>query len=233
MTEIFHHTEGIILRVIPFRDYDSILTLFTPDAGIIKILHKSIRSKKGNAQGICMPLTKVEVIYRETRGEIFKCHEMALIESFSFLRKEFLDLERACDLLQIVLSSQMMGKAAPHLYALLCFYLEKISLTANPWILGASFRLKLLRHEGLATFPFICSVCQHPLHTVAHTCAAEGWCEHHHFMATHLWGQNELEQLYHLAICQSYREICQSDVFPELHNKIKSFFEECVRGNYL
>lgn len=229
MSQTFQSTEGIVLRVIPFRDYDQILFLFTLDAGFIKVLYKGGRGKRKGKQGFCMPLTKVEVIYREKRGEIFSCHELTCIESFSFLRQELIFLEVGCDLLQIILDSQFVGKAAPHLYALLCFYLKKIPQTANPWILASSFRLKLLMHDGLIVCPFICCECQQSLQSEAFTWDAEGWCAAHQPGRSQPWNLTELQMLYRLAICQSYQEVCSQDVLPSLQNKIIDFFNACIR----
>jgi len=225
----FQYTEGIILRVIPFRDYDQILTLFTPHAGIIKVLYKGSRSKRRGVQGLCIPLTKVEVVYREKRGEIFSCHEITLVDSFSFLRKELLHLEVGCDLLQVILTSQLVGKASPRLYALLCFYLEKIPQTYNPWVLTVSFRLKLLRHDGLIALPFSCSECRQLLQGMAYICEAESWCEAHYPLESQRWEKKELEQLYRLAMCQNYRDIHTDDIPRELQNKVVQLFETCVR----
>jgi DNA repair protein RecO (recombination protein O) len=229
MSQNFQHTEGIILRTIPFRDYDQIITLFTPHVGILKILYKGSRSKRRGAQGLCLPLTQVEVVYREKKGEIFACQEITLMNPFSFLRKELHHLQAACELLQVVLASQLTGKAAPALYALLCFYLEKIPCTLNPWTLTTSFRLKLLRHEGLSTIPFICSACQRLLHTVAYTHKSEAWCLDHRPTESQVWESKELEQIYRLTTCQSYREISKENISLELQKKAARFFDACLR----
>jgi DNA repair protein RecO (recombination protein O) len=225
----WQHTEGIILREIPFQDYDQILTLFTSDAGMIKVLYKGSRSKRRGVQGLCIPLTKVEIVYREKSGEIFGCQEMTLVDSYSLLRKKLLHLNVACDLLQVILASQLVGKTAPQLYTLLSFFLEKIPQTAHPWTLATSFRLKLLRHDGLAPFPFICSECGQLLQTVAYTYASEGWCVKHQPAGCRVWEQSELQHIYRLAVCQSYREICADEISSELQNKVEDFFEACVK----
>lgn len=230
MSQNFQHTEGIILRTIPFRDYDQIITLFTPHVGILKVLYKGGRSQRRGAQGSCLPLTQVEVVYREKKGEIFACQEITLMNSFAFLRKELPHLQAACELLQVVLASQLTGKAAPALYALLCFYLEKIPCTLNPWTLTTSFRLKLLRYEGLIAFPFVCSECQQLLHTVAYTCESEAWCMDHRPRESQIWEPRELEQIYRLTICQSYREISKENISLELQKKAVNFFDACLRN---
>lgn len=228
MSQTFQFTEGIILRVIPFRDYDQILSIFTSEAGLIKVLYKGSRGKRKKAQNFCMPLTKVEVIYREKNGEIFSCHEMNLIESFSFLRKELLFLEVACDLLQVIQNSQFLGKAAPQLYALLCFYLKKIPQTPCPWILSASFRLKLLKHDGLIILPFKCCECQLSLEDKAFISGIDPWCTHHQPIESQSWKSIDLMMLYRFTNCQNYRDICSDNISPELYNRIHTFFNACI-----
>lgn len=220
-------TEGIILRVIPYRDYDQIITLFTEE-GLLKILFKGSLSKRRGVQGITMPLTKVQLVYREKEGEIYSCLEMSLIDTFSSLRKELIHLEVACELLQILFQTQLVGKAAPKLYALLCFYLDKIPKVQHPKILSASFRLKLLRHDGLAAFPFQCNICQEVLVENAYIQNSDWWCRKHQSLGSQHFGQEELNQIYGLALSQRFQAFSAHEVSVELQNKIKRFFDECI-----
>ena len=231
MSQVFQHSEGIILRVIPFRDYDNILSLLTPDAGLIKLIYHGSRSKSRGMQGLCIPLTKVEAVYREKASEIFVCEEMRLIESFSNLRQELHHLEVACDLLHVVASSQLVGKSAPALYALLSFFLQKIPLTLFPLALAVSFRLKLLKHDGILAFPFICPACGQELLSEAYPYADEVWCESHRHVGSKTWGQMELKQLYRLAEAQSFQGIQSEKVSPELYQQVSSFFDSCIKSS--
>ena len=213
MPQSFQSTDGIILRVIPFRDYDQILTLFTQGAGMIKVIYKSSRSKRKGVQGLCIPLTRVEVIYQERNSEIFSCHEMALVDSYRTLRQKLTDLEVACDLLQIIAGSQLLGKAAPQLYSLLCFYLERIPQTPNPWVLAMSFRLKLLKHEGVIAFPLICSECGGILVKSAFVRETDWRCRDHQLPGSIFWEEEELQVIDRLTTCQNYRELITCPVF--------------------
>lgn len=228
MFQAIHSTEGIILRVIPFRDYDQIISIFTLEAGLVKVLYKGSSTKSKKGKGLCMPLTKVEVSYREKRGEVFGCHELNCREIFLSLRKNLCFLEVACDLLQVILDSQLIGKSSPQLYHLLCYYLHKIPQTVNPCLLGASFRLKLLKHDGLVGFPFSCSECGEFLHHEAFIYGSESWCRKHHLDRSQSWNLNELQTVYCLANSQSFKEICLLDVQPRLQNKIAAFFKACL-----
>ncbi len=231
MSQVFQHSEGIILRVIPFRDYGNILSLLTPDAGLIKLIYHGSRSKSRGMQGLCIPLTKVEAVYREKGGEIFVCEEMRLIEPFSNLRQKLHHLEVACDLLHVVASSQLVGKPAPILYALLCFFLQKIPLTLFPLALSVSFRLKLLKHDGIVAFPFICPACGQELLSEAYPYADEVWCECHRPVGSGAWGQVELKQLYRLSEAQNFHEIYSEEVSSQLYSQVSSFFDSCIKNS--
>ena len=228
MSHTLLSTEGIVLRSISFKDHDQILSIFTIDAGLIKVFYNGGRGRRRGGEGGVTPLNKVEVVYRERSGEIFSCHEITVIETYSSLRKELQLLEVACDLLQAILTSQMAGKAAPQLYLLLCFYLKKIPLAPNPWILSASFRMKLLAHDGLISVPFICSVCQNHLHDFAFITADEQRCLNHQLPGDIEWLFEELQFLYRIVASQSCQEILQSQMSPALGSKICAFFDSCI-----
>jgi recombinational DNA repair protein (RecF pathway) len=59
-----------------------------------------------------------------------------------------------------LLSTQFPGKKSPALYTLFSAYLKKLP-SVKPDILSASFRLKLLQHEGLLSLDTHCS-CGNP-----------------------------------------------------------------------
>jgi DNA repair protein RecO (recombination protein O) len=223
MAEEFKQAEGMILRVIPFRDYDQILTLFTREQGVIKLIYKGSRSPRRGAQGICMPLTVVDVIYREKRGELFACQEMTWVNSYQTLRQSLPCLEAACDCLQALYLSQLVGKPAPLLYELMRFYLNRMDTIHDPWILALSFRLKLLGYDGLACFPFICSVCSHPLYEGAYVHLTEWGCSEHLNHGSY-WSTDNIQQVYRLTVCQSYQELSEEILTEELKEKIISFF---------
>lgn len=229
MSEHFLSTEAIILKAIPFRDYDQILTLMTLEAGLIKVLYKGCSSQRKGGLGISLPLTKVELVYKEKRGELFHCHEIKLIDSFPMLRKEFIFLEVACDLVQVILETQLPCKTSPLLYRLLSHFLNKIPLTHNPWLLSMSFRLKILQHEGIVVFPFSCNQCGKTLEEEAYFNEFEWWCGEHRQHVNSVWRKEELELVYQLALSQSYREICSETLNSGSQKKIVNFFEMCLK----
>lgn len=218
MSHELHTTEGVILRSIPFRDSSKIITLFTEDVGIIKVFYNT-RTRDGGA-----PLTKVELIYRERSGDIFSAYEMTPIDYFPHLRKELHTLQAAAELLEIIQTSQWLGKSAPRLYSLLCFYLNKISFITDPNTLTSSFKLKLLVHDGLLHLPFLCSLCGEPLHNEAYGIDSDMRCTSHHLAHQSVWSKDELALLAQLTFSESYKAMAQIHVPDSLKKKIDTLF---------
>lgn len=143
------HIEGVVIRVFPFREYDRILSLFTPQEGLIKFVVKGAFTAKMGKGSHTTPLNLVEAIYTQGKNELHACREMTLIEPHHSLRQNLPTLEAACDMLKTIESTQYPGKAVPELYALFRAYLKRLPEAVDPAAISTSFRLKTLRHEGL------------------------------------------------------------------------------------
>ena len=224
----FKTAEGILLKVIPFQDYDQILVFFTLEAGLIKVLFRGSRSKRRGLLGLCMPLTRVEVIYKEKRGEIYIGCDIALLDSYRSLRKNLTHLNAACDLLQILYRSQWVGKPAPLLYALLKSYLEKIPFTADPQQFTASFRLKVLKHEGVASFPLACTDCQIHLEKEAYYSRGEFFCRFH--KPGNFWAlqENLPALIFQLTECRSCQELMGIEISDGGLKAIERYFQDVI-----
>lgn len=220
--------EGMILQAFPYRDHDQILTVFTPDRGVVKVFFHGSRSRRRAVQGSCLPLALVEMTYREQSGELYNGKEIKLIDLHDRIRKEGLFLDVACDLLQAVYFSQRPGKPAPLLYRLLCAYLSRIPSIPDPRALASSFRLKILKHEGLSPFPFICSHCRDPLFADGYLSGADWYCRLHRKEGADYWDEEEIGLAYLLASSKAYRELALCTVSPEFRLKTDTFFKDCV-----
>lgn len=226
MVHTYQSTEGIVVRATSYRDYDQIVSLFTAQAGLIKVMCYGSRSQRSKFRSLCLPLTRLEIVYREKQGEIFECRDMSLIDSHASLKQHFHHIDAACDLLHALNSSQMLGKEAPDLYALLIFYLKKIPLINDPWILALSFRLKLLKYEGLLTCPFICDQCRQPLLQAAYFLESEWRCSEDRPTGALYLSEQELQLIYQLVSCQKYGDLTSIVLSLDLKAKIGHFFQE-------
>ncbi len=69
-------SEGIVTQVVPFKDYDQIVTVFTPQHGLIKVFVKNAARRGRQNNKSCTPLTRVELSWTEGKGEMGKCEEV-------------------------------------------------------------------------------------------------------------------------------------------------------------
>lgn len=157
-TKPVFRTKGIILHSIDFQEHDRILSVFSRDDGIVSIIvNGANRPSKGKP--LTAPLTYAEFVYTKTRGELLRCCEVTPLETHLKLRDSLVLLETACTLLQALAKSQMPGKASPLLFDLLHAYLHELPKVADPHVLAASFKLKLLRHDGFLHLEDRCTAC--------------------------------------------------------------------------
>jgi DNA repair protein RecO (recombination protein O) len=176
-SRLTYTSEGIVLHTLKFRDYDQILTIFTCEEGIIKLLrHGAYRPKH---KVWVEPTLRAEFIYEKGRSEIFRCREVSLLQQYLPLRNSLEQLNVTHALLKVIMVTQHPLAAAPALYQLLCAYLDKLcEADCIPLSLLCSFYLKLLHHEGHLPKVFHCSTCQMPLNS-CYLQQGECFCAHH------------------------------------------------------
>lgn len=230
MAQNFLKEEGIVLKVIPFRDYDVILVVFTANAGLIKLLVKGARSPKRGLQSICTPLIQVDVVYLERRGEIFFVHEISLKDPYSSLKERLLFLQIACEMLRAVEKSQMVGKPSPKLYKSLQVFLKHIPFFSPPEFLLGSFLLKILIHEGVLNLPLQCLECGEELFYSAYQAGPHWYCEAHRESSVVFLPTEELHLFYRLASIVRMGEIVDLQPLPSFVHKLIDYFEQVIRN---
>lgn len=201
-----HRSEGVILKAAPFRDYDQILTVFTLDCGVAQFLVKGASRPKRYSNVSPTPLMHAEFVYTQGRSDLWQCQEMPLINAHLKLRQSLPALEAACDMAHAILLSQMPHIAAPNLFHLFNSYLTKIPDVQDPFLLSASFQLKILRHDGLLNID--CVESQH--------------------------GQRFTEEesmwITILAFCRSYSEIAHHTMPSHIRVMVDRFFKKAIEG---
>lgn len=220
-------TEGIILHTLRFQDYDQILTVFTPGEGILKMMVKGAFSQKNGKGAKTAPLSRAEFIYARRKGELFSCREISMLNPHLNLRLNIELLEAASDILQATSCSQMPHKAAPDLYKLLLIYLEKLAVLPDPQVLSTSFRLKILRHDGLWHLPSSCTTCQEPLQT-RYFLAGESFCRRHAPPFTIEFSDEEGKTLEELAYAQTFAQLAKVFLPLEMPFKVKQLFQDLL-----
>ena len=141
-------TEGIVIKSIDFRDSDRIITVFSRDHGLIKLMVRRARLQKKSPMAVTVPLACAEFIYTQRKGEIFPFKEGSLIAANLQLRCSYSHLESACRLIRLLEESQEPGKPAPQLYQLLRYLLSKLHEVPSPEYFIPLFQLRILKHDG-------------------------------------------------------------------------------------
>jgi DNA repair protein RecO (recombination protein O) len=219
-------TEGVVVNAIPFRNYDCILTLFTPNEGLIKFFFRgAYSSKKGNGSGTTTPLSVVEIVYTKGRGDLYSCVEIGVINHNLALRQNLGVLEAACEMLQTISTTQQPGKTAPELYQLLLMYLNKLPLVPSPQAIVGSFRLKLMRYEGMLALLSHCCACAQLLNdTWIHE--NEAFCRAHTPAEALSLTREERGQVEQLAFSRDFAVLANVSITALLSQKICRLFNE-------
>ena len=223
-----YRTEGIVLQTINFQDYDRILTVFSQNEGVIKLFVKGANRIKQRGGVVTAPLTHLEILYTKSKGDLLKCSSLTLLNAHLDLRTNLTTLEAACEMTQAVLQSQFPNSPAPSLYALLTAYLDKTPGMQDPYLLVASFYLKLLRHDGLLKITplgSVCAACGLPL-TDQHLSGGDSYCSKHAPLNSLFFSEEEISYLILLGYCQTYQQLADITLTAEFLVKLKQFFVE-------
>jgi len=135
--------KGIILRTLPYQERHLILTVLTEETGLAGFIAGRKQAPAAN------PLTEAEFVYTPGQSSLLRCKEVTPLDQNRRLREDFERLQAACAMAGALLQTQMENRPSPALYALLRRYLQKLPEPSPPKTLLASFKLKLLKHEGL------------------------------------------------------------------------------------
>ncbi|MEX1012270.1 MAG: DNA repair protein RecO [Waddliaceae bacterium] len=142
-------TEGIILKTGFLKNSDLLLEVFTLDYGLMRLAYKGGNSYKRKRGGTTLTLTRAEIVFAEGKTGLSRCIEISPVNFNLDLRNSYRVIQAAGLLAHLIRRTQMENKPAPSLYALFLAYLKRLPQSQNLEALVASFRLKLLRHEGL------------------------------------------------------------------------------------
>ena len=126
-----HHTSAaaILLRRTRFSETSLIVTWLTRDHGKIKTMARGALRPKSTFSGVLDLFFETEITFaRSTRSEIHTLKEVALVQPFEGLRKEYGRVELASYFVELLESAAEPEFPVPELYDLLrraLAYLEK------------------------------------------------------------------------------------------------------------
>jgi len=137
-------TAGLLLHSIPYLGNKKILKVLTPE-GLLSFI-----SGKKNLTALTIPFAWAEWVYStKNKKEIHPLQDGTILDDLSILKQNYATLSIAGQMAKDLLRTQMPGKPATEALTLTLACFRKLHLFAEPAILLAAFRLKLLHSEGL------------------------------------------------------------------------------------
>jgi len=213
-------SQGVLLQSIPYLGRQKILKIFMPENGLVSLI---VKSANPALTALTSPFCIAEWVYKKGQKEIHTLKDGSLLDNLLELRINYDTLAAAGAMAQDLLRSQLPSKRAPALFDLFCAYLKKSAHFAKPAILAASFRLKLLQHEGLLSLQKECSSCAS---FAVHLHQGESYCPYHAPFPGLTFTAEEWETLHLLAFARQF-SLFQHLVHAPLE-KISALFEERI-----
>ncbi len=212
--------EGVLLQTIPYLRDQRIIKVFTETHGLISLL-----VPKKSLHFLTDPFLIGEWIYEKGKNDLYRLIDGTVTDSLSHLRIEFSFLQAAGEIAQDLLKTQYPEKKGKDLYRLVTVYLKKLKNPLFPTTLLASFRLKLLLHDGLLAFERKCNQCDKKASLIER---GESLCEEHVSLDSVAFSPAEWEILETLLTVRQFQQIEKTEVSEVLGRKIKNLFESSL-----
>ena len=129
-----YKTEAVVLKHIPLGEADRIVTLFTPDLGIVRASAKGVRRPRSRIAGHLEPLVRCRLMLARGRNlDIISGAET--LQGFTAVREDLEQLGRAMVCVELVDAFSPEGQANRPLYDLLVEALEWLESGEGDWAL--------------------------------------------------------------------------------------------------
>lgn len=169
-------TEGVVLRATPFKENDRILSVLTPDRGILSLYVRGLSKSKPQGVNLATPLCRAEFVFKKGKSDLHRFLDGTILDLHLPLRQSYRHLEAGGKMLNAILKTQMPGKNSHALYLLLTSFLKKLSEATYPETFWTTFLIKLLKHEGLLEISPTCLACSLPARYIV---SGESRCKDH------------------------------------------------------
>ena len=142
-----YRMEGIILRRSDFGEADRLLTLFTPNAGKIRVIAKGARKPTSRKAGHVELFMRTDFLIARGRS-LDIVTQAEVIEPYRLLREDIRRATYGHYLAELVDHFVGEGEENYPLYVLLRDALGWVCTTRDLTLTGRSFELRLLEHSG-------------------------------------------------------------------------------------
>ncbi|HHX38197.1 MAG TPA: DNA repair protein RecO [Clostridiaceae bacterium] len=153
-------TNGIILRVSNFGEFDRYLTVLTPQLGAIEVLAKRVRRAKGGQARSTEVFSLCQFILFQ-KNDKFKLNQVQLVEGFSGLRTDVVELTCAAHLADIWLTAVRYEESPQSLYELAAYTLYALGTSdMNPLAIVRACEVRVLTQAGFGFYLERCGFCE-------------------------------------------------------------------------
>ena len=159
--------KGVVLRTYRLGEADKIIVFLTERHGKVRAVAKGIRKTTSKFGGRLEPLTQVDLLLWQGRGDLDIVNQVEVVHAFRPIREDLERMPRGIALLEV--SDQMAQERHPdpRLYAMLVGALTALADTStDPTLVAPSFFLKALVLEGAGPVLDECASCGEPDGTV-------------------------------------------------------------------
>ena len=145
-------TEGLIIRTMNLGETSKLVTFFTRELGILKVIAKGARSSKSRLGAALEPLTVSRIVYYEKENrELQFLSQADIVEFFPNLRADLEKWGYANACAELVYRAQTSAEATAKLYPILLNTLRAMNETAaDARVCFWGFQMKLLGVLGVA-----------------------------------------------------------------------------------
>lgn len=169
-------TEAVVLRSIRFGEADRVLHLYTERRGRVGAVAKGVRRVRSRFGGRLEPLSRVQLVLHEGRGDLLTVTQADTVNAHGALRDSRASLERGNEACEAVL--KLFDSAEPNRPAFNLLCRELALLDSDPAAAtraqALAFRLKLLLAAGFVPELAACATCGEREHLGAFSASAGG-----------------------------------------------------------
>lgn len=160
------HTKALILRHVPEREHDRVLTVLTPDHGQLRVRARGTKKSVSKLGGSLEPLTEVDLSLANGR-HLDQVIGSVMLRRFNRVRGDAATIVAAQWFLELVERVTKPGQVGSGLYDLVVAELMEmemeVALTPGRlWLCLCRHAWRVLDHEGFAPARDHCARCHKP-----------------------------------------------------------------------
>lgn len=154
-------TEAVVLKSIKLGETSKIVTTYTRQFGIEKLVAKGSRGAKSRYCGSLEPLNFVNMLfYLKPNRDLQFLSEVDIIQAFSSIRKDLKKTAYALAICEILVKTQLPGEPNQKLFENTTQALNAIDATSySPFTVFLAFQFKFLDLAGFSPNITSCRIC--------------------------------------------------------------------------